>query len=91
MATRIKARAVRRAGNCSGRLSQQAVQGRTSNLVWATILGLKSVRDAGMSKHQQMQSTRIANVPQDQFDAQVDDDKPPTLAQQGINALDPKS
>jgi hypothetical protein len=40
-----------------------------------------------MSEHQQKQATRVANIPEPEFEAQVEGDKPPTLsqlAQQGI-------
>jgi hypothetical protein len=46
-----------------------------------------AARDAGMSKHQQVQATRIASIPEREFEEQVESDAPPTLtqlAQQGI-------
>ena len=36
-------------------------------------------RAAGMSEHQQLQAVRVANVPDDAFQAAVEGDKPPTV------------
>jgi hypothetical protein len=40
-----------------------------------------AARDAGMSKHQQMQATRTANVPDADFEAMIESDNPPTISQ----------
>ena len=45
-----------------------------------------------MSKHQQVQAVRIASIPEDDFEAQVESPKPPTLTQlasQGIQRREP--
>ncbi|NKX40974.1 hypothetical protein HGG71_05755 [Rhodobacteraceae bacterium R_SAG2] len=88
MATRIKARAVRRAGELlkqiePGQGARDGKRGEGDH----TPSRSDAARAAGMSKHQQVQSTRVANVPKDDFEAQVESDKPPTLsqlAQQGV-------
>jgi hypothetical protein len=38
-----------------------------------------AARDAGMSKHQQVQAVRVAAVPEPQFTELVDSDTPPTI------------
>ena len=89
MAARIKARAVRRAGELlhqiepskGGRPTQTSMGDHTS------LSRTDAAREAGMSKHQQVQATRVASVPQDDFEDQVESDRPPTLsqlAQQGV-------
>lgn len=88
MATRIKARAVRRSGELlrqiePGQGARDGKRGEGDH----TPLRSEAARDAGMSKHQQVQATRVANVPQQDFDEQVESDTPPTLsqlAQQGV-------
>ena len=86
MATRIKARAVRRSGEL---LSQ--IDGRGGDQSKSagdhTFARSDAAREAGMSKHQQVQAVRIAAVPDEDFERQVESDAPPTLtqlAQQGI-------
>lgn len=90
MAQRIRARATRRAGEILQQLEpapNQHVAG-----VGAHTSRADAARDAGMSKHQQVQAVRIASIPEDDFEAQVEAPKPPTLtqlAQQGIQRRDP--
>ena len=102
MAVRIKARAVRRAGELLKQIEPAPNHhGNSSGAGDHTTSRANAARDAGMSKHQQVQATRIASVPEQDFEAQVDSDTPPTLsqlAQQGIqkkpvvelNGRDPK-
>lgn len=89
MAQRIRARAIRRAGELlkqiepdkGGRPSETGVGDHTG------FTRSDAARDAGMSKHQQVQATRVASVPEQDFERQVESEKPPTLsalAQQGI-------
>jgi hypothetical protein len=88
LSKRIRARAIRRAGELL-----QAVDGRGGDRTKSAIddtfapTQRQAAADAGMSKNQQMQSVRVANIPRQEFDKQVDQPKPPTisqLAQQGI-------
>ena len=47
--------------------------------------------DAGFSKHQQVQAVRVANISQDDFDASVEAENPPSitkLADQGRKPQD---
>ena len=89
MAQRIRARAIRRAGellkqlepNPGGRPSE------TSGGDHRSFYRGDAARDAGMSEHQAKQATRVASVPEQDFERQVESEKPPTLsalAQQGI-------
>lgn len=89
MAQRIRARATRRAGEL---LKQIDAQGSRTDLQPSVgdhtkLSQADAAREAGMSKHQQVQAVRIASIPEDDFEAQVESPKPPTLtqlAQQGI-------
>jgi hypothetical protein len=38
----------------------------------------QAARDAGLSEHQQKIALRVANVPKDEFERQVESDNPPT-------------
>lgn len=89
MATRIKARATRRAGELL--LQIQPQRGANQNIQEGDRPNVPTrsdaARDAGMSQHQQKQAVRIAAVPAPEFERQVESPKPPTLtqlAQQGI-------
>lgn len=94
MAQRIRARAIRRAGellkqiepNPGGRPSETPAGDRPS------FHRSDAARDAGMSPHQAKQAVRVANVPAQDFEDQVEGPKPPTLSQlasQGIQRRDP--
>lgn len=80
MATRIKARAARRAGELLKQIEagQGARDGKREVADRPPLRG-EIARDAGMSPHQSKQAQRIASVPEADFDAQVESPKPPTL------------
>lgn len=91
MAARIKARAVRRAGELLNQIEPQ--RGANQNIQEGSRPNVATrsdaARDAGFSEHQQKQAQRIAAIPERDFDEQVEAPKPPTLtqlAQQGIKA-----
>ncbi len=91
MAARIKARAVRR----SGELLKQIEDGKGRNQysedgVADHTTRSDAARSAGMSKHQQVQATRLANIPQEDFDAQVESENPPTLSQLAEQGVKPR-
>lgn len=45
-----------------------------------TLLSRRKVaKDAGLTKDQQVQAVRVARVPEDQFNEQVESDTPPTV------------
>ena len=80
MAVRIKARAIRRAGELLAQI--EAGQGaRDAQRDMGDHVPLRSdvARDAGFSPHQQTQAVRIAAVPEASFEAQVEGPTPPTL------------
>lgn len=85
MADRIQARAVRRAGEI---LKQFDARGRPAgNSQGTPTISQQAAADqAGMSRHQRHQAIRVANVPAEQFERQVESKSPPTvtrLADQG--------
>jgi hypothetical protein len=79
-ATRISARAIRRAGDLLREF--QSLGGRPSKTSAGTDTGF-SQRDAaahaGMSKRQEVTAIRVANVPEDEFELLVESDTPPTV------------
>ncbi len=94
MAQRIRARATRRAGE----LLKQIEPGKTGPKPELSMgdhtqfTREDAAREAGMSRHQQVQAVRIASIPEDDFEAQVESPKPPTLTQlasQGIQRREP--
>jgi hypothetical protein len=87
-AERIQARAIRRCGELlkqiepASKHNAQKTKGGQPPFVSRT----DAARQAGLSEHQQKQAVRVASVPQEQFDNQVESDEPPTvtkLAEQG--------
>ena len=93
MAMRIKARAVRRSGELLKQIESQSGGDRRSNQSMADhtlVSRTDAARNAGMSKHQQMQATRIANIPQGDFEAQVESEVPPTLSQLAQQGVQPR-
>jgi hypothetical protein len=93
MATRIQERAMRKAGE----LLKQIPPAHGSNQNIKAGDGLKVTRstaaaDAGLSVRQQKTALRLASIPPEVFDAQVERASPPTvteLAEQGKSARDP--
>jgi hypothetical protein len=83
MAQRIRARAIRRASELynqiePGKPGPKPELGEGGHTQFSRE---SAARDAGMSKHQQMQMARIGNIPSDVFESQVESDNPPTLSQ----------
>lgn len=91
MATRIRDRAIRRAGE----LLKQIEPATGKNNQYAQVKSdggdtfqsrQEAAEQAGMSKRQQVTAIRVANVPEQDFERQVESENPPTvtkLAQQG--------
>ncbi len=76
MVTLIKARAVRRSGELLKQIEPGRGGDRSSEQYQSagdhTLISREdAARDAGMSRQQQMQATRVANVPADQFEAEA--------------------
>ena len=92
MAERIKALAVRRSGELLAQI--QPAHGADQNIGAGgrTIVETResAARDDGMSKHQQVQGTRIAAVPVEAFERQVESPKPTTLTQLAAQGFNPR-
>lgn len=86
MATRIRDRAIRRAGELLKQIEPQ--QGKRTDVEpsGGAPTRLEVAKDAGMSRDQMHTALRVASVPQQDFERQVESNNPPTvtkLAQQG--------
>lgn len=90
MATRIRDRAIRRAGELlkqidgQGKRTDKLTDGDDSKLTQR-----EAARAAGMSERQQVTAVRVASIPAEEFDRQVESNNPPTvskLAEQGKKA-----
>lgn len=76
MATRIRDRAIRRAGELLKQV--EPAGGARSDLGRAPTRG-SVARDAGMSHHQAKQALRVASLPAADFERQVESPNPPTV------------
>lgn len=92
MAQRIRARAIRRAGELLKQIEpgQGARDGKRGAGDHTPFTREDAARDAGMSKHQQVQATRVANILPQDFERQVESDKPPTLSQLAAQGTKPR-
>ena len=79
-AIKIRARAIRRCGELVAAM-EKSQGGRPKKTGAATVPSLRAqaTADAGMTSRQVKTALRVANVPTDLFDAQVDSDAPPTV------------
>lgn len=89
MATRIRDRAIRRAGELLKQIEpgQGARDGKRADGGDVPLTRTQVARSAGLSERQQTTAVRLASIPLDDFEAQVESDHPPTvtqLAQQGV-------
>jgi hypothetical protein len=79
LARRIQARAVRRCGELAKRIAP-AKGGRPKTQVGARpSLRASAANGAGLSPHQLKQAVRVANVPREEFERQVESEEPPTV------------
>lgn len=93
MAERIQARAIKRCGALLAEVEPQTGK-RNQHTALRTDTDTKQSREevataAGLSKRQKDTALRVAAVPDDAFEAQVESEKPPsvaTLAQQGTRS-----
>lgn len=87
MADRIQARAIRRCGELLKMV--EPANGARTDLGTAQTRG-STATDAGLSERQRKTALRVANVPDDSFERQVESEAPPTitaLAEQGKRKL----
>ena len=93
MAARIKARATRRAGELLRQIEPQ--HGANQNIEAGdrpkVVTRSGAAREAGMSPHQAKQAQRVAAVPAEDFEEQVEGDDPPTLTQLAQRGIKPKA
>lgn len=87
LAKRIQARAYRRAGELLKQFDARPHNAEKQTAIEDGLLSQRqAAHDAGLSEKQQLTAVRLANVPEDKFNAQVESDNPPTitkLAEQG--------
>lgn len=91
-AARIQARAIWRCGELLKEIEKQ--HGANQNIGDGdgpkVYTRKEAAEDAGLSERQQKTAVRVANVPKEEFEAQVESDSPPTvtaLAEQGTRKL----
>lgn len=97
-AARIRARAMRRAGELLKQVDGRGGDRTKNDAADSFALTQKQMaRDAGMSERQQVTAVRIANIPEPDFERQIEASNPPTittLAEQGTQkreAPDPET
>ena len=80
LATRIRARAVRRCGELLKQFDARGGDrtGKSAATVNSAPSQRQVGRDAGLSDRQRVTAVRVANVPRPDFDAAVESDAPPT-------------
>lgn len=90
MATRIKGRAIRRAGELLKQI--EAKHGARTDIQPSAGAHTRSevANAAGMSKHQAVQAVRVASIPREDFDAQVESDAPPTITALALQGIKPR-
>lgn len=92
MAQRIRARAIRRAGELLNQIepSKGGRPSKTKDGGVPSFTRSDAARDAGMSERQQKTALRIANVPEREFEQQIEAPKPPTLSQLASQGTTPR-
>lgn len=92
MAQRIRARAIRRAGELLAQI--EPARGANQNIEVGTRPNVSTrsdaARDVGFSSHQQKQAVRIAAVPAAEFEREVEAPKPATLTQLASQGIKPR-
>lgn len=88
MAQRIRARAIRRAGELLKQI--EPATGTTKKDGSGPLSRKDAASEAGMSERQQKTALRIANVPEREFEEQVESPKPPTLSQLASQGVKPR-
>ena len=89
-AVRIRARAIRRCGELLKDFDARPQNPQKQSHANGTLLSQRqAAADAGLSKRQQVTAVNVARVPEEQFEAAIESEKPPTitaLADQGKKA-----
>jgi hypothetical protein len=95
MATRIRGRAVRRAGELLKQI-EPVHKGNSNTTYPSDMVGhvaksrSEMAREAGFSEHQQTQAVRVASIPQEDFERQIESEKPPTISQLASQGIKPR-
>lgn len=76
-AMRIRARAIRRCGELLKQFDASGRKGKAVDL--PTISQREAAVEAGLSQHQTKQAVRVANVPSETFDSEVESHAPPSV------------
>lgn len=94
MAARIRARAMRRAGELLKQFDGRNGQNLPSTKMDASVLfsptQARAGRDAGFSERQIKTAVRIANIPQKDFDGAVESANPPTISTLALQGMRPR-
>lgn len=91
MALKIRALATRRAGELLKEIQPGSGSHRKSIADDTfTQTRTEAAREAGLSKRQKDTATRIANIPEEEFDAQVEGESPPTLSDLASQGIKPR-
>ncbi|WP_049735570.1 hypothetical protein [Rhizobium ecuadorense] len=88
-AMRIRSRAIKRAGELLKEFDDRGRPAKNSDDAVTNISQREAAKAAGMSERQKVTAIRVANVPTEEFERQVESDAPPTitqLAEQGKKA-----
>ncbi|KAB2680355.1 hypothetical protein [Brucella pseudintermedia] len=89
MATRIRDRAIRRAGELLKQIEPQSGKRTDLEPSGGVPTRLEVAKEAGLSRDQMHTALRVANIPDEDFERQVESQNPPTvtkLAEQGKKA-----
>jgi hypothetical protein len=90
-ATRIRDRAIRRMGEVLKQFDARPTNAEKQSEGDHTLISQRQAAEqAGITKHQQVQAVRVANVPQDDFERQVESEKPPTISQLAMQGIKPR-
>lgn len=83
LATRIRARAVRRAGELLNEIEMQSKYNakKQSTGAGTSFSRTNTARQAGLSKRQQVTAMRLAKIPENEFEEQLSADDPPSITQ----------
>lgn len=92
LAMRIRARAIRRAGELLKQFDGRGRPGENKDGAVPNFSQRQAAADAGFSERQQKTAVRVAGVPTEDFERAIESDSPPTiteLAKQGIQHREP--
>lgn len=89
-AVRIRARAIRRCGELLKQFDDRGRPAENSAAADTNYSQREAAEQAGMSKRQQVTAVRVANVPEPQFEEQIESPEPPTISQLAMQGIKPR-